>query len=98
AVARSLSDDNRFRLAVLGARPDPSYVLDYAASAMRVAVLAMLQVQDSSGRILSSGHFRNEFDRLEPNLPRLIAAASGGAVLTHARTAEGQVLSLVRGD
>ena len=29
----------------------------------------MLQLQDSAGRILSSGHFRNAYDRLEPALP-----------------------------
>ena len=31
--------------------------------------LSLLQIQDSTGRILSSGHFRNEYDRMRPELP-----------------------------
>src|SRR2546422_3532678 len=36
-------------------------------------------------RSISSGHFRNEYDRLEPGLPRLLAAAPGGMALVEAR-------------
>ena len=42
---------------------------------MSLSGLSLLQIQDSAGRILSSGHFRNEFDQLQPELPRLLAAA-----------------------
>lgn len=98
AIAGTLRDDNRFRLGVVrgseaGAAAERDYVLDYAGRAMSTAGLSMLQIQDEDGRILSSGHFRNEYDRLEPELPTLLAA-SGGTALVRARTPEGPLLVL----
>ena len=90
-------DDNRLRGAVLQSG-DRQYLLDYAGSAMRLAGLDMLQIQDANGRIVSSGHFRQEFDRLDPALPRLLATAPGGVALMRARTAEGAFLALARVD
>jgi signal transduction histidine kinase len=88
--------DNRLRVAILqGEQP---YLLDYAGNAMRLAGFSMLQIQDGDGRIVSSGHFRNEFDRLEPALPRLLAAAPAGTALVRARTAEAPFLALARVD
>jgi len=90
----AVPDDERLRAALR----DPSeraYLLDYAAQAMRMTGLDMLQLQDEHGRILSSGHFRNEYDRLDPALPRLLA---GGAALVHARTPDGPRLVLARAD
>src|SRR3989442_275580 len=64
-MKNSLKDDNNFRnVVVRGA--DRSYVLDYAGNAMRLSGLDFLQIQDDEGRVVSSGHFRNEFDRLGP--------------------------------
>src|SRR5256712_5468388 len=65
---------------------------------MRLTGSGTLQIQDGDGRILSSGHFRNEFDRLEPELPRLLAAAPRGMALVRARTAEAPLLALARVD
>src|SRR5438046_9480492 len=65
---------------------------------MRLAGLDVLQIQDANGRIVSSGHFRQEFDRLEPALPRLLATAPGGVALVRARTPEGAFLALARVD
>jgi signal transduction histidine kinase len=65
---------------------------------MRVTGLAMLQLQDSAGRILSSGHFRNAFDRVEPELPALLAAAAESTALVRALTPEGPLLALARLD
>lgn len=94
AIASELRDDNRFRLGVVaGAPAERDYVLDYAERAMHATGLAMLQIQDESGRILSSGHFRNEYGRLEPELPALLAR-SGGSALASARTPEGPILVL----
>ena len=90
-------DDNRFRAAALQSG-DRQYLLDYAGSAMRLAGLDALQIQDANGRIVSSGHFRQEFDRLEPALPRLLASAPGGVALIRARTPEGGFLALARVD
>ena len=103
ARLRALSDDlgrnNRFRLAAL--QGDPSsrrYLLDYAGDAMKVSGLAMLQIQDSAGRILSSGHFRNEFDQLQPELPRLLSTARDSMTLVRTRTPEVPLVVLARVD
>ncbi len=91
--------DNRFRLAaVQGDSALRPYLLDYAGTAMRLAGLDMLQIQDDSGRIVSSGHFRNEFDRAEPALPALLPTAPNGLALVEARTAEGPFTALARLD
>jgi len=97
-LASALRTDDRFRLAaVRGDAGERAYLLDWAGQAMRTTGLDMLQLQDSAGRIVSSGHFRNEFDRLEPELPRALALAKS-AVLVRARAPEGPFLALVRAD
>ncbi|HEV8363627.1 MAG TPA: ATP-binding protein, partial [Gemmatimonadaceae bacterium] len=53
---------------------------------------------DDAGRIVSSGHFRNEFDRLEPELPGLLSSVADGAALVRARTPNGLQLVLARVD
>jgi len=97
ALKDVIATDNRFRLAALQGT-DQSYLLDYAGSAMRLAGLSLLQIQDDQGRIISSGHFRNEYDRLAPELPRLLTRAPEGTALVEARTAEAQFLALARLD
>ncbi len=89
ALKSSLADDYRFRGVVVRGE-DRSYALDYAGSAMRVAGLDFLQMQDEEGRVVSSGHFRNEFDRLGPSVR--------GLTLLRAATAEGPFLALVTSD
>ncbi|HXV85191.1 MAG TPA: ATP-binding protein [Gemmatimonadales bacterium] len=107
SVGSALAGDNRFRLSLAEGAGSSPYVLDYAGDAMRRAGLSLLQVQDSGGRILSSGHFRNEFDREEPDLPRLLAAArvsagsatsAPGLAVVTARSPEGPFLALARVD
>ncbi len=67
SLETALLNDNRFRsAAVAGLESDREYLLDYAGTAMRLTGLSMLQIQDSDGGILSSGHFRNEHGRIEP--------------------------------
>jgi len=95
----AVAEDNRFRRAVVGGAEDERrYVLDYAEQAMRLAGLSMLQIQDESGRIVSSGHFRNEYDRLEPELPKLLGGVAGAATLVQARAPEAPFLALARVD
>ncbi|HET7296693.1 MAG TPA: sensor histidine kinase [Gemmatimonadales bacterium] len=96
ALKGAIAADNRFRLAALQGG-DRAYLLDYAGDAMRLAGLSMLQIQDEQGRIVSSGHFRNEYDRSEPELPRLLAEA-GGTALVEARAPEAPFLALARLD
>jgi len=91
--------DNRLRLAAVQRdTASRAYLLDYSGTAMRLAGLDMLQIQDDSGRIVSSGHFRNEFDRLESGLPLQLARAPNGMALVAARTAEGPFVAMVRLD
>lgn len=99
ALGSALENDNRFRLAaVQGHAAERPYLLDYAGQAMRITGLTMLQIQDRDGRILSSGHFRNEYDRLEPQLPRLMGSAGSGPTLVEARTPGGSFIALARMD
>ncbi len=99
ALKDAILDDNRFRgAAVAGDQGERRYLLDYATGAMRIAGLSMLQIQDDEGRILSSGHFRNEFGRLEPELPRLLASAPKSAALVEVRTPDKPMIVLARVD
>ena len=99
ALRKLLAEDNRFRRAAVDrVENERRYLLDYAGEAMQVAGLSMLQIQDEDGRILSSGHFRNEYDRLEPDLPRLLASTSTGTALVLARAPDARFLALARVD
>jgi signal transduction histidine kinase len=95
SLAVAMDADNRVRLAaVAGEETEERYLLDYAAEAMRLTGLSMLQVQDTDGRILSSGHFRNEHGRLEPGIAAALAAAGDGPAFVQARTPGGDFLAL----
>ena len=96
ALRDAIPRDNRFRGALQGG--ERTYLLDYAGDAMQLAGLSLLQIQDETGRIVSSGHFRNEYDQSDPALPRLLAAAPGRTALVQARTAEVPFLALARVD
>ncbi len=98
-IRRSIMDDNRFRRAAVDRAPNErAYLLDYAENALRLSGLDMLQVQDEEGRIISSGHFRNEYDRLEESLPRLLASASSQSALVRARAPDAPFVALARVD
>jgi signal transduction histidine kinase len=92
ALRERLAADNRFRLSVVGNDPAARReLLEWAGHAMRLSGLTVLELHDSSGRILSSGHFRNEYDEVRPAPPPTPA-------LVRVRTAEGPVLALARTD
>lgn len=98
-VASDLAADNQFRLAARSSESgDRRWLLDYAGNAMRVAGLDMLEIQDSAGRVLSSGHFRNAYGRLQPRLSRGLAQTPNGIALVRTRTAEDALLVLARVD
>ena len=98
AVTAALAGDDRFRQGLRQGPMDDPYVLDYAERAMRQSGLDLLQVQNAEGRILSSGHFRNEYDLLEPALPTLLARVPGGLALVSGRRPEATFLALARVD
>jgi signal transduction histidine kinase len=96
-LAQALADDNRFRLALAGDTAQRAFLLDYASRVMRLSGLDALQIHDSTGRILSSGQFRNDFDRVDASTPRALAGASEPALLL-ARTAADPLVVLARVD
>lgn len=98
AITEAMRADNRFRQGVLQRGASRAYVLDYAADVMRQSGLAMLQIQNAEGRILSSGHFRNEYDLMEAALPELLGQVPGGLGLAKARTPTAEFLALARAD
>ncbi len=94
-IATDLAEDTRFRLAVEGRDASArAWLLDYASAAMRTAGLDLLQVQDAGATILTSGHFRNAYDRA--GIPAAAALAADGGLLLHVRTPEGTLLALAR--
>src|ERR1043166_2689237 len=95
-LAAGLQADTRFRLAVRGG--DRRWLLDWAGEAMTASGLAALRVQDEEGRVLSSGHFRNEFDRLDRGSVATIAGAPDGRTLVRFATPDGEVLVLAAAD
>ena len=98
SLEAALLNDNRFRLAaVADVESERGYLLDYAGTAMRLTGLSMLQIQDGDGRILSSGHFRNEHGRIESGLTSALTGTRGVALVT-ARSAEREFLALARAE
>ncbi len=95
ALAEGVAGDAHVRAALLLGEERPE-VLDWAGHAMPLAGLDYLMLLDPSGRILSSGHFRNEYDRRAATLDSLLGRTDG-PVLVEARTAEGSFLTLARG-
>jgi signal transduction histidine kinase len=99
SLKRALQNDNRFRLAAVArVESERGYLLDYAETAMRLTGLSMLLIQDGDGRIISSGHFRNEHGRVESALAAALAAAPDGVALVSTRGAERDFLALARGE
>jgi signal transduction histidine kinase len=96
SLARAIVSDARFRAAVAGNPIERQYLLEYASGAMELAGLGMLQIQDDQGRIISSGHFRNEHGRVDPPYFRAIAAAKDQIALVEARSPDGAFLALAR--
>ena len=98
-IAAELAASSRFRLAAVdGAESERRWLLDYAASAMRGRGLDALQLQDVAGRIVSSGHFRNQYDEPAPELPDRLARLPAGAALAGMPTPDDTMLVLTRID
>ena len=97
AISTAIADDNRLRRAAVDAFPgERPYLLDYAGNAMPLTGLDMLQIQDDRGRILSSGHFRNEYDRIDTTLPRLLPGDK--PAFARVRAPEGPFIVLAAAD
>ncbi len=96
-LAAAMADDNRLRVAVRGGTgADRAYLLDYAPRAMPLSGLDALRIQAADGRVLSSGHFRNEYDVVDPALPEALRRAGDEGALVAMPTASGSLLALAR--
>jgi signal transduction histidine kinase len=96
SLAVGLAADNRFRSATADeTSAERRWLLDWAPTTMRLTGFAVLQLQDSAGRILSAGQFRNDFDRVAPAVPRAVASSPALAAVVDARTPDTPVRALV---
>ncbi len=96
-LANALKADNRFRLALATSDPDhKAYLSGYAARQMDLMRLDMLQIQDSSGRILSAAPLTGAQGLLAPELPTLLANAADGRAMLSVRSPAGSFLALLR--
>jgi len=98
ALGAAITADNRLRAAIIQGSPsDREYLLDYAERAMPLAGLGMLQIEDQNGRILSSGHFRNEHGLVAAHwtLPQ---QNESGLLVARVRSPAGAFLVLARLD
>lgn len=96
AAADRAADDPSVRRALVAGDPEREGLLDWAGTAMRAAGLDALELLGPDGRILSSGHFRNEWGRRDRGLGEALAAVDGPA-LVRLRRAEGPFLVLAAG-
>ncbi len=95
-VVTVLARDARFRAAVAtGSAADRRWLADWARTAGTAAGLTMLRLQDSTGRILSSGHSRAELEGIAAELPRLVVADPRRVAVVELATTEGVARSLV---
>ena len=97
-VSAAVRDDNQIRLAIGGDPTLRGELLDFGERSVLQTGLSALQIQNDSGRILTSGHFRNDFDRVDPRLPAALRDATERTALVSLRTARGRVLVLARMD
>ena len=91
-MATELRADNRFRLAELaGDTVARAWLLDWGSQVMRASGFNVLQLQDSTGRVISSGHFRNQFDQVAPLAVSILS--SGNSAVVRAATPDSTVLA-----
>ena len=100
SVRDALVKDNRLRAAIAGVETERTYLLEYGGVSMALTGLSMLQILDGEGRIISSGHFRNEHGRDASDLARALTDAQGrdGLVLVTAQSADREFLALARSE
>ena len=96
SLAADLAADNRLRTAIADSTTaDRRLLIDWAAGAMRASGFTVLMLQDSSGRILSSGQFRNDFDRAAPAILRATTSSALHGAVLNARSGDVPLRALV---
>ena len=94
-LARNLADNNQFRLAVVSGETAVPWLRDWAREGMLQSDLDLLELVDSAGWIMSSGHFRNEFGQSHAGLTATVSSTDSATVL-RARSPSGEFDALVR--
>lgn len=90
-IARDLAQDSRTIRALAGDAEARGWLINYAAASASSAGLDALQLQDSTGTVLSASQFRNLYGQHEPALPPgdslgvWLARSPGGPVPVLAR-------------
>ena len=93
AAAARAEENPRLRRSLRGGTGDREHLLAWAGRAMRSAGLDALQLLAPDGRILSSGHYRNEWGRRQPGLGEALSRHPSPA-LARLRQPEGAFLVL----
>lgn len=98
ALGTDLARRNDVRLALANDASDRTALLDWAEAGMGLAGLDALQLHDARGTILSSGHFRNDFDRVDDALTGYFDALPAAVALAPFRTPNRRFLALARSE
>jgi signal transduction histidine kinase len=96
SVAVAMPDDNRLRAGLTGVAAERPYLLEWAGTAMRLTGLSLLQLHDAEGRIVSSGHFRNDHGRVDARLITALETSGDRPALLLTPSPEGERLAIVR--
>lgn len=95
-IRTTLLTDDGFRLAALhGDTRYQRYAIGWAPDVMPLAGLTLLRIHDDSGRIVSSGHFRNEYGVPHGDVLRRMPARSPRPQLMEVSTPDGAMIALV---
>ena len=96
SLASDLSSDSRFRVATRSESPLARiWLADLVASTMRLTGLAVLRVQDATGKTFSIGEARDDAGRELQATAMAISGSPLGAVVVEARSPRGPVRALV---
>ncbi len=96
-LAESMKTDNFLRQALANAdQAHREYLVDYASRQMSLMSLDLLQIQDATGRILSSAPLSGAQGMVVPQLPTLLANADGRRALMSIRSPADSYLALIR--
>ncbi len=95
ALGRDLGADNALRHAL---DADESAVIAWAPAALEVAGLDALRLEDADGRILSSGHFRNDWGRVDTLTARYLMAHPADLALVRFQRPDGSFLAFAAAD
>jgi two-component system nitrogen regulation sensor histidine kinase NtrY len=96
SLAADLATDNRFRVATQTESPLMRvWLVDWAAATLRLTGLAVLRVQDATGKTVSVGEAHDDVGRELQATAAAIASSPGAAAVIDARSARGPVRALV---